>query len=546
MHRMILPLVVVSLFLCSCGKKNKPADAPESSPVTPTPPKVERYALYRFWDSRLNEHVYSYGDGEPADWRRSGVFHNETIVGYVSTEPLPDTDRLYRAYRRNRLHYFYLGLPPNKGADIERIEAFGVYVWTKPGDGRIPIHFCSLPDGTDPLFDKSLAHIQKATADTLRVQSIQRKVVENYFYVYPAGPTPTPTPAATTTPTPVTTVNPATTTPTPVTKVDSPAAGPHLADQRLAGIELSSNGKWVLGRSNVGGRLAVGAWELGSGKYYGSFGANTGIERFAVSPDGTLGASVAAEAQLLHLWNLPGGGNRTTVELRPAPGGKKLQFPPFVQFSADGKTVYTAVEDSFIGVSVEKGTGKVLLAGVNTSCLAYSPTKNVLAEYRTNFKNPSGSEVRVFDLTAGGQPKTFPGPAGLSFSGVSAIDISANGDTLAIGGGETEAAVTIFDAASGQRKATIPVAREKNVQFSDVRLSPDGRRVAAAARISKGAASSTLLLVAETSGKNAKVIPTGLDFFEITDFTPDGKFFAASQPRGVKVIDAETGSERTP
>ena len=60
-----------------------------------------------------------------------------------------------------------------------------MYVWNKPGDGRVPLHFCSLPDGTDPLFDRSLAHVRSAAAMTLKVQSIQRKVSEAHCYVYP-------------------------------------------------------------------------------------------------------------------------------------------------------------------------------------------------------------------------------------------------------------------------------------------------------------------------------------------------------------------------
>jgi len=137
---------------------------------------------------------------------------------------------------------------------------------------------------------------------------------------------------------------------------------------------------------NVGGRLAVGDWELGSGKYYGSFGANTGIERFAVSPDGTLGASVSVDAKTMHIRNLPGGENRMSVPLRPA--GNSSKFSPFVMLSADGKSVYTAVEDSLPRVSVEKGTDEVLLAGVNTSNVAYSPARKELAEYWYSGKNP--------------------------------------------------------------------------------------------------------------------------------------------------------------
>src|SRR5438309_72939 len=58
---------LVAVCLCSCGKKDKPtepaADGNAPPPSLPAPAKPEVTALLCFWDSTVNEHVYTYGDG---------------------------------------------------------------------------------------------------------------------------------------------------------------------------------------------------------------------------------------------------------------------------------------------------------------------------------------------------------------------------------------------------------------------------------------------------------------------------------------------------
>jgi hypothetical protein len=189
-----LPLALVALGLCSCGKKapkpeTPPDPEPEPTPTVPNrpaPSKPEVTALYQFWDSSVNEHVYSYGDGEPANWRRNPDFKNEKIIGYVATQQYAGTVPLYRAYCKDRRHYFYLSKPAGAN-DVERMEAFTVYVWKTPGDGRVPVHACFLPDDKDACFDQDLKRIKDYVDGTLKQIGKQRKLVENYFYVYPTG-----------------------------------------------------------------------------------------------------------------------------------------------------------------------------------------------------------------------------------------------------------------------------------------------------------------------------------------------------------------------
>lgn len=322
------------------------------------------------------------------------------------------------------------------------------------------------------------------------------------------------------------------------------ADGPRITDQRVGGIELSPNGKWILGRSGFPDRLAVGIWELETGNFIAKFGTGTGVDRFGVSADGKLAASVSVATQSMYIWNLPSGENRQSIKLSPT--GDKTRLPPFVAFSADGKTVFTVLEKTLLRVNLEKWADEALVNDLNTACVSYCPAKNLVADYRYNGKNATGSEVRIFDLNGSGAPKSFPGPPGLSFTS-RAIDISADGSTLAIGSGLTEpASLVLYDATTGQSKGTVPFSNEKGVSFTNVRLSPDGRRVAACATISKAGGGAGIIVVADATGQNVKQISAGSDFVEITGFTPDGKKLAYSLAKGIKILEVETGAERTP
>ncbi len=161
--------MALALFAGACDRKTSPTEAdPTPAPApTPTPAKPTLLALYRFWDTRHNEHVYTYGEGEPAAWRKNPAFNGEVLIGYIAVAPQPGASRLYRAYCRDQRHYFYLTTPAG-ATDIERIEAFEVYVWPQPGDGRVAIHACSLPDDKDSYFDRDLANVKEYAAGTLK------------------------------------------------------------------------------------------------------------------------------------------------------------------------------------------------------------------------------------------------------------------------------------------------------------------------------------------------------------------------------------------
>ena len=171
----VLAMVLIPAIPLRAQDKAKVGGAKKEEP--------KRVALLRFYDVKLHEHVYTYGDGEPAAWRKNPDMKSETVIGYATTTKEANTTRLFRAIRPDGKHYFYL-LKPAVAKDF-RIEEFIIYVWTKPGDGRVPIHACFLPDATDVYFDTDRKRVKEWIDETFKGIGVQRLSTANMFYIYP-------------------------------------------------------------------------------------------------------------------------------------------------------------------------------------------------------------------------------------------------------------------------------------------------------------------------------------------------------------------------
>jgi hypothetical protein len=156
--------------------QDKSKDGDEKEP----PPREN---LIRFYDTKRNEHVYTYGEGEPQAWREREELQTETVLGKVALTKEPGTTPLYRAVRKDGKHYFYLIKPTN--ISDYKLEDFHVYVWTKPGDGRIPMHACVLPDSIDLFLDNDLKKINEFNSLTLKGIGQKRRTYMKMFYIYP-------------------------------------------------------------------------------------------------------------------------------------------------------------------------------------------------------------------------------------------------------------------------------------------------------------------------------------------------------------------------
>ncbi len=152
--------------------------------------------LVRFYNHQLNEHVYSLQSGEQTEWRKDPRFKEHLAIGLVSTQLVPGTVPFQRAIRKSDARHFYaIATPstsPDSGGPTEFLiddTNFQAFVWTEPGDGRIPIYANTWPDKTDTFLDPDQSQIDKLTADTLAKLKVKRlgTTPNPLFYLYPAS-----------------------------------------------------------------------------------------------------------------------------------------------------------------------------------------------------------------------------------------------------------------------------------------------------------------------------------------------------------------------
>jgi hypothetical protein len=173
-----------AFVLAFCASGSWGQDKPKETEKKDAPKRVD---LLRFYDKKLKEHVYTYGEAEPTDWRKNLNMEGETVIGQVALTKEPDTTRLFRATSGvpGSKHYFYLQKPV--GVTINQIDEFTVYVWTKPGDGRVPIAACWLPDLTDMYFDTDQKKVLDYAQDSLKGTGRKRGIAKHLFYIYAAA-----------------------------------------------------------------------------------------------------------------------------------------------------------------------------------------------------------------------------------------------------------------------------------------------------------------------------------------------------------------------
>jgi hypothetical protein len=170
------------------GLTSSPAAVESPSPFAP---------LYRFYNKGANAHTYGYREDELARWRKLDVMQEQAVIGYIATQPLPGTVRLWRAYRRRGdKHYFYLeatrSLPKDVTVEAEQIH---MYVWTRPGAGRTPIYASTWTDGTDVFLDPTKENADRYIEDSKKALGVNRPYLGVMFYIYGAKPPATPSAA---------------------------------------------------------------------------------------------------------------------------------------------------------------------------------------------------------------------------------------------------------------------------------------------------------------------------------------------------------------
>jgi len=140
-------------------------------------------------------------------------------------------------------------------------------------------------------------------------------------------------------------------------------------------------------------------------------------------------------------------------------------------------------------------------------------------------------ELTVWNANDGKLLRRIPGASQRTM----AINLSADGKTLAVGGGTPgkSGTVRLFDAETGKLKKTFAPTAD---MVLDLQFSPDGSKLAV------GTAESLLLVYDATSGEKLKTIAGHSDWVTAVAWSPDGKHIASgSRDSTAKVYDAESG-----
>lgn len=520
MRRKIIPLLIVVACLCSCRPARRIIEPVESTSEETSSPsaRMPLVTLHRFWDKKHKEYVYTYGEGEPADWRRNDAFSSEAVVGSASTAPLPDTVHLYRAFCRDERHYFYLTVPAN-ATDIVRMEAFEMYVWTKPGDGRIPIHACFLPDDKDAFFDTNLNAVKDYAARTLKESGQNRKVIESMFYLYPPQ-----LPSPEQPPSPFHSVQPPRINLTNVTATELERL------RRVYVASFSPDGRQLatvqaVNEPNKASSYTIQIWDLATGqKVVKLFQSNDIPDALAFSQDGSRIAALTDFARELRVWNLQAVAEPIVISMpkdEPASGG-------LLAFSHDGESVLV-VGRKINRISLADGTIKPLSGidvgqGARFACSPTAPVMVVLAK---------GVEVPlIMDLNTGKTEEISipPGttPHEIAFSG--------DGRTLGITRVNT---IELWDTQNWKLRTTLKSGGGASASLMNLSLSKDAKTVVAMSMQGLVRRSQRLNV---WTGDDMTHRVFGQGEIEIPELSPDGTLIAAIKPdEGFAILEAATG-----
>ena len=252
----------------------------------------------------------------------------------------------------------------------------------------------------------------------------------------------------------------------------------------------------------------------------------------AFSPDGKRLAS-CGQNHAIKLWDVPTG---QEVFTRQDHTGHVFG----IAFRPDGRQLASASEDRTVKLW-DADTGRVLRtlrghAG-EVYCVSYRPNGKRLAS--------AGSDsLRVWDVETGkllltlndrvGQPG-MPPPPRSALAGGRCIAYSPDGRRLASGGQGIDSQVTVWDAQTGQRVASLA---GHNSEVVSVAFSPDGKRLASSSE------DQDVIVWDVEAGKELVRFRWHTGRVSCVVFSPDGKRLAsASHDRTVKLGDPLTGHE---
>ena len=321
---------------------------------------------------------------------------------------------------------------------------------------------------------------------------------------------------------------------------------------KMGGPILTGDGKLLLARHVIVNSLLLGIWDVQTGSQFASIGDDEkySVDAYGISPDRKQAVIVSHAAKTLTFWTAPAGQLEKEIKLTHWKDG--LRIPSFATYTPDGQAVLIGYEGALLRVEVQTGAQQVVLKGIDTVSARYSPDANRFVDV---FFNPSGrTELRVIDPARPTAPALMPLKD--DESPQSRPDISSDGKTLAaVVTDRTDfqnpkVAVHLYDVNERKLKGKVSLPAElagaKGVQIHDVRVSPDGVRVAFCVSAVQNGKNAFACWVSGTTGENSRRLGEWSgDFAQITTFTRDGKSIAVLSNR-LRIYDTETGKDIMP
>ncbi len=179
---MRMPLIFVAAWAVGCLLAT-PVAADEPSGLEP---------LMRFYDEVNQQHRYSIRGDEAESWKQLTGVRQQHPIGRASSRQLAGTQRLHRAITTDgRTHMYFTGDSNGARGAVSDSKNFEAYVWTEPGDGRIPVYYNTLRSGGDQYYSYILEHVRRYARDSQSGRARQRNPFADNniaFWVYPPLP----------------------------------------------------------------------------------------------------------------------------------------------------------------------------------------------------------------------------------------------------------------------------------------------------------------------------------------------------------------------